>query len=721
MNSLPNFRKDSLLRAIAVSIGIVINVAVSFVFSKLNLPIYMDTMGTIVISALGGAFPGIVTAIMTNLIGSLFNNAAIYFGAVNAAVAIFTSWFVRYRPFKNIRNIFLFIGGAAVICGTLSAIVQWLLIGAPQNRLIAETVEGIASSLKIPALLAFLGVNFLINIIDKSFSVLIALLVLWIIPKDVRMRIWNSGWRQRPLSEEELSRLKHWGKDTKGSMKTRLTLVLLAASIMLMTVMGWIWIQIYFTGEIKDKKETAYRTAKFAASVIDPKRVDSYLQRGRDASGYANTEELLRKIRDNSSGIQYLYVIKIDEKQTTFVFDLDTKPGYEKYETNAADSRLYQAGETIPTEPEMMPYMDDFLQGKEIPPIEIRNKLNWLIATYYPVKDSDGKAVCYVGVDTSVDYVADYLKTYVIRICLIMAGFLILIFACGLWTTGSLMVYPINTIAVGVENLMNAGDDQKALDEAVKELRNYDIQTQDEVEKLYHEVCALALNQAEQLRSIRRFSDSTAKMQDGLILTIADLVEKRDSDTGSHIQKTAGYVKVIVESLQKKGYYAGKITPKFVSDVVRSAPLHDVGKINIPDSVLNKGSELTPEEYEIIKTHTTAGKRIMENAISTVEGENYLKEARNMAAYHHERWDGSGYPEGLHGEVIPLSARIMAVADEFDDLTSKKTTHEPYSFDEAVAMIRDGAGTLYDPKCVEAFMDSLPEIKVIYRKYNTKL
>ncbi|MBQ1881552.1 MAG: HD domain-containing protein, partial [Lachnospiraceae bacterium] len=222
----------------------------------------------------------------------------------------------------------------------------------------------------------------------------------------------------------------------------------------------------------------------------------------------------------------------------------------------------------------------------------------------------------------------------------------------------------------------------------------------------------------EHLRSIRRLSDSTAKMQDGLIITMADLVESRDSDTGAHVQKTAAYVKIIVEGLKKKGYYLQKITPKFMSDVVRSAPLHDVGKINIPDEVLNKPGKLTDEEYEIMKTHTTAGKRIMENAISTVEGDNYLKEARNMAAYHHERWDGKGYPEGIHGEVIPLSARIMAVADVFDALTSPRVYKPAFPLEKALAILEEGKGTQFDPKCVEVFMDSLPEVKVILKKYN---
>ncbi len=155
-----------------------------------------------------------------------------------------------------------------------------------------------------------------------------------------------------------------------------------------------------------------------------------------------------------------------------------------------------------------------------------------------------------------------------------------------------------------------------------------------------------------------------------------------------------------------------------MSDVVRSAPLHDVGKINISDKILNKPGKLEDDEYEIMKTHTTHGKKIMEDAISTVAGENYLKEARNMAAYHHERWDGKGYPEGLHGEVIPLSARIMAVADVFDALASPRVYKPAFPVEKALSIIEEGKGTQFDPKCVEVFMDSLDEVMVILNKYN---
>ena len=280
------------------------------------------------------------------------------------------------------------------------------------------------------------------------------------------------------------------------------------------------------------------------------------------------------------------------------------------------------------------------------------------------------------------------------------------------------VIFPVKSITKFADSFSNEDTSQEKLDDFIKQFRKLDIHTGDEVERLYLALCSMTINQVEQTRSIRRLSDSTAKMQDGLIVTMADLVESRDSDTGAHVQKTAAYVRFITEGLKRKGYYAEKLTPKFMADVVRSALLHDVGKINIPDGVLNKPGKLTVEEFAIMKTHTTAGKKIMDHAISTVEGDSYLKEARNMAAYHHERWDGNGYPEGLHGEVIPLSARIMAVADVFDALTSPRVYKPAFPLDKALAIITEEAGKQFDPKCVEVFLESLPEVKVILKKYN---
>ena len=172
-----------------------------------------------------------------------------------------------------------------------------------------------------------------------------------------------------------------------------------------------------------------------------------------------------------------------------------------------------------------------------------------------------------------------------------------------------------------------------------------------------------------------------------------------------------------MDGLKRKGYYSEKLTDKYINDVEITSPLYDIGKIKIPEAIINKPGPLNREEKEIMNTHVIEGKKILDNAINVVEGESYLKEARNMAAYHHENWDGTGFPLGLHGEVIPLSARVMAIADYFDEITSPRVYRKPVSLSEALEIIKKGSGTNYDPKCVEAFEDNYTEIKNVFRKY----
>ena len=260
-------------------------------------------------------------------------------------------------------------------------------------------------------------------------------------------------------------------------------------------------------------------------------------------------------------------------------------------------------------------------------------------------------------------YVAGYMGRFILKVFLIMAGFFIVIISYTIWSIGNNMSFPISAIAACVDRFSDSTEDQEILEENVKLIRSLNIHSGDEIQKLYDAICRMTLSQTEQIRDIRRLSESTVTMQDGLIITMADMVENRDSDTGAHVQKTSAYVKIIVEGLKKKGYYPQKITPKFMSDVVRSAPLHDVGKINISDSVLNKPGKLTDEEFALMKKHTIYGGEVIEKTRPASGNISYLDVAKDLATYHHEWWNGRGYPEGLKGEEIPEIGRIIAVAD----------------------------------------------------------
>ncbi|MCH5208356.1 MAG: HD domain-containing protein [Oscillospiraceae bacterium] len=206
------------------------------------------------------------------------------------------------------------------------------------------------------------------------------------------------------------------------------------------------------------------------------------------------------------------------------------------------------------------------------------------------------------------------------------------------------------------------------------------------------------------------YHERLSGMQSGMITFMAEVVENRDDNTGGHIRRTAKYVEVIAKELKKKGVYSDILTDRYVEDMIIAAPLHDIGKIHIPDAVLNKPAKLTDEEFEIMKTHTSAGEELLFHAKDELGESEYLNMAAEMAAFHHEKWNGKGYPYGKSGEEIPLCARIMAVADVFDALTSKRCYKEAMPLEKAYDIIREGSGSHFDPAVVEAFFAAADEI-----------
>lgn len=207
------------------------------------------------------------------------------------------------------------------------------------------------------------------------------------------------------------------------------------------------------------------------------------------------------------------------------------------------------------------------------------------------------------------------------------------------------------------------------------------------------------------------YHERLSGMQSGMITFMAEVVENRDDNTGGHIKRTAKYVEVIARELKKKDVYSDILTDSYVEDMIISAPLHDIGKIHIPDAVLNKPGKLTDEEFDIMKTHTTAGEELLSRAKQELGETEYLNMAMDMAAYHHEKWNGKGYPYGKSGEEIPICARIMAVADVFDALTSKRCYKSAMPLEKAYSIIREESGTHFDPAVVDAFFAASEDIE----------
>lgn len=188
-----------------------------------------------------------------------------------------------------------------------------------------------------------------------------------------------------------------------------------------------------------------------------------------------------------------------------------------------------------------------------------------------------------------------------------------------------------------------------------------------------------------------------------IINALATLAEWRDPNTGEHVRRTRGYVEILSRELQKQKHYSEQLTDGFINNLCLIAQLHDIGKVCIPDSILQKPGPLTPEEFEIMKQHTVCARNVLDSASEETGSNHFLTTARELAYSHHERWDGTGYPDGLSGEGIPLVARIMAVADVYDALTSERVYKLAYTHAEAVRMITEGRGTQFDALVVDAF------------------
>jgi putative two-component system response regulator len=204
-------------------------------------------------------------------------------------------------------------------------------------------------------------------------------------------------------------------------------------------------------------------------------------------------------------------------------------------------------------------------------------------------------------------------------------------------------------------------------------------------------------------RLVKEARRALRDIHNATISVIADMVESRDKVTGGHIERTQGYLEILIGEMFRSGVYAEELAARDLTLLLPSAELHDVGKIVVSDVILNKPGKLTDEEYATIKRHCEEGVRIIDKILSKTTDDGFLRYAKRFAGYHHEKWDGTGYPNGLAGEDIPLEGRLMAVADVYDALVSERPYKKPLPHEQAVNILQQDAGTHFDPKIAEVF------------------
>ncbi len=679
----------------AASVFCVICVAINCIGVQLaaltGCPLYLDCIGSILAGVFGGYIPGIVVGYVTNAVTSISNPSSMYWSLTSVLIGAFAAFLSRRgwfdKPQTIVGSIFVF----TAVGGGLGSIISWLLGGAFNGGTLSEFASQF-------------GKDLVWDFIDKAITVIVAVVVIHALPKSLKSYFDFSIWQQTPLEGEMLERARH-ATTRKTSLRTKIVAILAAIMIVITVVTTVISSVMYFRANTDTQAAMGQGIASLMVDRINANRIDDFLARGEKMPGYTETEHTLAGIRDRFPDVTYVYVYKILPDGCHVVFDLDSPAG---------DSGS-GVGEVIPFDEAFKPYISDLLEGKSIEPLVTNDSYGWLLTIYKPLYNSAGECTAYLGLDISMGHLVNDGLSFLMRIFIMFAAFFVLLCAVAIWLAEYGLIMPINTIARVTRDFAFHSEEEREAN--VEHLRSLDIRTGDEVENLWQAVTKTTDDTMQYIADSAEKAATIERMQDNLIMVMADLVESRDEHTGDHVRKTAAYTKIIMDQMRVEGIYADELTDEFYENVIKSAPLHDVGKIEVSDLILNKPGRLTDDEYKVMQRHTIAGQHILEDAIGATSDAGYLDEAQRLATYHHEKWNGAGYPSGLAGEDIPLSARIMAVADVFDALVSERSYKKGLPIDKALEIIEKDAGTHFDPLVASAFLHAEDEVRRVAEEH----
>ena len=689
-----------------IVVCILINFLGARLAQALSLPIFLDTIGTVLAAVMGGFLPGIAVGFITNLVNSFSDPSAAYYGSLNVLIAFSAVLLYRKGFFKKLWKLIVPIIVFALLGGALSSVITWLLYGMDFGSGISAPLAAKLYACDIEPFLAQLTADFILDLLDKLIVCLAVFAVIKLLPERFFDSFRIYSWQQAPLSVEVLTKVRS-RQSRSVSLRAKVLWLLGIATLLIVIAACAVSYLQYRNSTIEEHIKLGKNIVNLEARIIDPERVDDFLTQGDDAPGYKNTESALYNILLSTDDIEYVYVYRILEDGCHVVFDLDTE-GLEGEDP----------GTVVEFDEAFLPYLDDLLAGRSIEPIISNDKYGWLLTVYQPIYNQKGDCECYAAADISMGLLTQNTIQFLAKVVSLSLGFIFLVLAAGLWLAEYNIILPVNSIAYAASNFAYTSDTDRS--GSVERIRELDIRTGDEIENLYHALAKTTEETMQYIAHIQNQSAMISKMQNGLILVLADMVESRDQCTGDHVRKTAAYADIIMQELRKEGKFPDILTDSYIQDVVHSAPLHDVGKIQVSDVLLNKPGKLTDEEFKQMQYHTTAGGEIIAHAIALVSEAGYLAEAKNLATYHHERWDGKGYPCGLAGEDIPLSARIMAVADVFDALVSRRSYKAPFPFEKAMDIIREEAGTHFDPEVAQAFLHAEKDVRRVEEEFSRK-
>ena len=683
MKSEISKRRTALYVTSLIICSLALNLILHSIVEAFGLPLFLDAIGTALTAMLGGVFPAIFVGFLTNLAEGIYDLDLLYFGVVNVLLAVAVAYMFRRKAYKRPLRVFLTIVILVIFCATVGTVINYFIGVKEFTDPLSSAIDGALSGAGMnSAFLRLLFVTFVIEAIDKTFTVLAALLIFSLISPKIKTVF------------DKIARKDIFESDTvpaKRSLLTKAVIIVIAAEFLLGALACLIGFFVYRNISIRKFTEICTAVVDVSSEQLDPEHIDAYIEQGRELEEYSEIEERLYGIKNAFTQIEYVYCYRIEKEGCRVVFDLATE------ELDGSE-----IGSIVEFDESFEEYLPTLFAGGEIDPIITDDSYGWLLTVYKPVKNSKGECVCYMAADIQMGEIVTDETVFLLKMISLFFGLSVIIIGLVFQLVKKFAVLPIDAMAKEAESF--AFETEEGRSSSIEKLKELQIDSKDEIENLYTALTKLAVESTEYIDEVKKKSETITRMQEGIILDFAEMVEARDKCTGDHIKKTSHYVEAIAREMQRRGDYPDILNEEYIDKLKKSAPLHDVGKIKISDLILNKPGRLTDEEFELMKTHTTEGKEILANTSSMADAESYLKIAVEMAWSHHERWDGTGYPQRLKGGEIPLSARIMAVADVFDALVSERSYKKPFSFEKATDIIREESGTHFDPKVAEAFL-----------------
>ncbi len=466
--------------------------------------------------------------------------------------------------------------------------------------------------------------------------------------------------------------------------------------ISIITVVGFVAIIGYFYYINNNVKITeGYKAdtgAQVTSQILKNVPLENYLKNGKDDK-YTEYEKALTQVCQDY-GLRYIYVYIPDLKNNTVkvVFYVSDKG------PTIPNRKLGTIVNWTLSDVER----EAFTKGKHDRFLEMNNALGHTVSKFAPVYYNN-ESIAIVGSDVDFSIVYKDITLNFAKVFSLMALSLLLIYLILISYIKRIVIYPITYISYKMNKFLKSGTTQ---------IEPISITSEDEI-------ASMADSFNEMVSKINTYIKKITDMQDETIFSLAKLAQSRDDDTGKHLERVKLYCKLLSDELAANSIYKDEISQERIETLMKASALHDIGKVGIPDKILLKQGRLTDEEYEVIKKHTTIGRDTLAEVHNQFGNNSFIEVGMIIAYCHHERWDGKGYPQGISGLDIPLEARIMALADVYDAISSKRVYKDAFPQEKCIQIIKEGRGTQFDPVLVDAFLaiqDKFLEARLEFEK-----